>query len=372
MGVGNLAGAFERNGFSAVSWTDQRPEPSVPPQRGVVLSDGLLAFERAVDGWALLRAGLQAASFPDDMAGLESCREALSLGGTAPTPADLLQLLTTVATEDRPPPRELRAAFQRLEAIRSGLHAARLAGRPALNAELLFEISAKLGGRGLAGRDLPRAQQAGEAIDRLLAETLQLPLLVRAAMLTARIEIAAPFGAASPMLARLALPLLAAAEGRPPLFLSDSLLPRQNHYDQALAALAPPRAPNGATHGAPNGATLGEPHGTWEGWIAFHASLVADAAEAALRRLREAERLRGALARELETLRSHSNAHRLADLAVTMPVMTVGMAQQSLGVSFQTANAAIAALVKLGVLRPQSSVRRNRMFMLAGLAATAA
>ncbi len=364
MGVGNLAGAFERNGFSAVSWTDQRPAPSVPPRRGVVLSDGLLAFERAVDGWALLRAGLQAASFPDDMAGLESCREALSLGGATPTPADLLRLLTTVATEDRPPPRELRAAFQRLEAIRSGLQAARLTGKPAVNAELLFEISAKLGGRGLAGRDLQRAQQAGETIDRLLAETLTLPLLVRAAMLTASIEIAAPFGVASPMLARLALPLLAAAEGRPPLFLSDSLLPRQDQYDQALAALAPPRTTHGATHGAT--------HGTWEGWIAFHASLVADAAEAALRRLREAERLRSALARELETLRSHSNAHRLADLAVTMPVMTVGMAQQSLGVSFQTANAAIAALVKLGVLRPQSSVRRNRMFVLAGLAAAAA
>jgi hypothetical protein len=367
MGVGNLAGAFERNGFSAVSWTDQRPEPSVPPQRGVVLSDGLVAFERAVDGWALLRAGLQAASFPDDMAGLESCREALSLGGTAPTPADLLRLLTTVATEDRPPPRELRAAFQRLEAIRSGLQAARLTGKPAVNAALLFEISAKLGGRGLAGRDLPRAQQAGETIDRLLAETLQLPLLVRAAMLTARIEIAAPFGVASPMLARLALPLLAAAEGRPPLFLSDSLLPRQDQYDQALTALAPSREPPKEPHGPPNGA----PHGTWEGWIAFYASLVADAADAALRRLREAERLRGALAQELETLRSHSNAHRLADLAVTMPVMTVGMAQQSLGVSFQTANAAIAALVKLGVLQPQSSVRRNRMFMLAGLAAPA-
>lgn len=364
MGVGNVAGAFERNGFAAVSWSDQRTEPSLPPQRGVALSHGLLAFERAVDGWAMLRAGLQAASFPDDMAGLESCREALSLGGTAPTQADLLRLLTTAATEDRPPPRELRPAFQRLEAIRSGLQAARLGGKSALSAELLFEISAKLGGRGLIGRDLPRAQQAGDAIDRQLAETQRLPFLVRAAMLTARIEIAAPFGVASAMLARLALPLLAAAEGRPPLFLADSLLPHHAKYDQALAALAPPAAAHGAAHGtAP---------GTWEGWIAFYAALVADAADAALLRLREAERLRGALAQELETLRSHSNAHRLADLAVTMPVMTVGMAQQSLGVSFQTANAAIAALVKLGVLRPQSSVRRNRMFMLAGLAAPAA
>ncbi len=347
MGIENKSGSLARDDFGNASWMPTIPDLLPPLPQGVTLSDGLVAFEHAVDSWALLRAGLRAARFEDGLIGLESYREALSLGGAAVAPAELLRLMIVAATEDRPPPRELRASFQRLDAIRSGLAAVQGGAEPGLTAELLFELSVSLGGRGLIGRDLQRAQQAADDIERLLAETVRVPLLVRAAILAARIGIAAPFGVASPMLSRLMLPLLAAARGRTPLFLSDSLQQAPRGYSDALAVLAA--------------------GGSWESWIAYYAAQVAGAAEAAAARLGEAERVRDALGKRLETLRSHSNAHRLAERAITAPVLTVGLAQQMLGVSFQTANAAIAALVKLDVLRPHSSVRRNRIFLLAGL-----
>ena len=51
------------------------------------------------------------------------------------------------------------------------------------------------------------------------------------------------------------------------------------------------------------------------------------------------------------------------ELAFGFPVLTVGAAQEMLQVSFQTANAAVATLVRLAILAPHSNIRRNRVFI---------
>jgi Fic family protein len=88
-----------------------------------------------------------------------------------------------------------------------------------------------------------------------------------------------------------------------------------------------------------------------------------DAADAASARLERTERLRLHREAEMVSLRSDSTARRLTGLAFGFPVLTVGAAQEMLDVSFQTANAAVATLVRLGILAPHSNIRRNRVFI---------
>ena len=356
--------------------------------RTLALSAALLPLERALDACSALRSRLGNVPFQNNMIRIESKLDALALDGTADRSAGhgadraawrsgaLLRLMLAQAAGERPAPRELRLAAHALDAFRHGLAAVRAGGRAALTMSLLGEM-ARLG-RGthpafgpVAVPPAPAGAQPGlhpgvqpgarialayplaapddalaqamQDLERFLTDPPPLPLPVRMAMAAARIELLAPFEEASPQLARLLMPLMAAADGRPPLFVAQVLAARRDAHQAALAEL--------------------EAEQDWELWIGRHLGWLADAADAAAIRLERAERLRLDREAGMDSLRSDSTARRLAELAFGVPVLTVCDAQEMLEVSFQTANAAVATLVRLGILAPHSNIRRNRIFI---------
>ncbi len=339
--------------------------------RAMALSEALLPLERAVDACAALRSRLGSVPFQNNMIHVESKLDALALDGVAERPGErggdrsgaLLRLMIAQAAGERPAPRELRLATQALDAFRHGLSAVRAGGRAALGGNLLAEMVRLLRGApaaagpgtaggahgariGLVHPAVPPEEgldQAMADLERFLTDPPPLPLAVRMAMAAARIELLAPFEEASAQLSQLLMPLMAVADGRPPLFVSQVLSSRRDAYRTALARLE-------AGH-------------NWEGWIGQYLGWLVEAAEAATVRLERAERLRLDREAGMESLRSDSTARRLAELAFGMPVLTVGDAQEMLEVSFQTANAAVATLVRLGILAPHSNIRRNRIFI---------
>jgi hypothetical protein len=66
--------------------------------------------------------------------------------------------------------------------------------------------------------------------------------------------------------------------------------------------------------------------------------------------------------RKARGTRKHAVVWRLADLLLGQPVVTVNALVERLNVTFQSANAAVAVLVEMGILRPQGRQRRHRAF----------
>ena len=329
--------------------------PTALPRR-LELSAALMPLEQAIDASSALQARLGSVPFHDNMIRVESKLDALALDGAGPAHGALLRLMIIDAAGERSAPRDLRAAVNALDAFRHGLAVVQARGRAGLDAALLGEMHWLLRNGAPAGFGSPRGEPLrsrlpveGEAdaamrdLEQFLIEPPSLPLVIRLALVTARLELLAPFGEASAPLARLLMPLMAVADGRPPLFLAQTLAARSQACDAALAEL--------------------QRDGRWEGWICFFLSCLTGAANAASARLQRAERLRLDREADIVALRSDSTARRLTELAFGFPVLTVGAAQEMLDVSFQTANAAVATLVRLGILAPHSNIRRNRVFI---------
>ncbi len=350
----------------------------VPPEllavrmpRTLALSAALMPLERALDACSALRSRLGNVPFQNNMIRVESKLDALALDGAdrsseraADRSGALLRLMIAQAAGERPAPRELRLAAHALDAFRHGLAVVRAGGRGGLTLNLLAEMARLVRGTQPAGPvAVPPRVQSGARIalayplaspddalagamhdlERFLVDPPQLPLPVRMAMVAVRIELLVPPDEAGPQLARLMMPLMAAADGRPPLFVAQVLAARRDAHRDALAEFE-------AGH-------------DWEAWIARYLGWLADAADAAAIRLERAERLRLDRETGMDSLRSDSTARRLAELAFGVPVLTVCDAQEMLEVSFQTANAAVATLVRLGILTPHSNIRRNRVFI---------
>lgn len=319
----------------------------------LALSDALLPLEGMVDAFCRLQTRVRAASFGDRLIRAESRFDALALGTPASSADDLLRLLVLEASEEQPGPRAMRQAANAVEALEHGLLLVHENGASALTLGLLQDMHDRL----CAGLDEPAAlDETGQStlvadpmlrdLERFLAGSPALPLPVRVAIVVALVECAQPFGSANRQLAWLLPPMMMAAEGRLPLFLGQTLAAVLADYETALD-------------------TLRVRH-DWEAWICFFLNRMTHAAEVAIDRLERLVSLQQARELELLPLRSDSTARRLAELVLGVPVLTVGTAQAMLGVSFQTANAAVATLQKLGIVTPYSSNRRNRVFIVEG------
>jgi len=319
----------------------------------VALSDALLPLECMVDTLCRLQIRVRAASFGDRLIRAESRFDALALGTPDSGPDDLLRLLVLEASEERPAPRAMRQAANAVEALEHGLVRVHGKGASALTIGLLHDMHHLL----CAGLDDPAvSDETGQPtmaadpmlqdLESFLIDSPTLPLPVRVAIVVALVECVLPFGAGNRQLAWLLPPMMMAAEGRLPLFLGQTLAAALADYEIALAELR-------ASH-------------DWEAWICFFLNRMTNAAEVAIDRLERLATLQQAREVELLPLRSDSTARRLAELVLGVPVLTVGLAQAMLGVSFQTANAAVATLQKLGILTPHSSNRRNRVFIVGG------
>jgi Fic family protein len=169
---------------------------------------------------------------------------------------------------------------------------------------------------------------------------------VRIALVHAQFETIHPFLDGNGRLGRLLIGALLEAWGllpEPLLYLSGYLKQHQAEYDRWLTAV--------------------RTDGDWEGWIPFFLEGLEVAAQDAERSVIAVATL---VAADRRRLLAHAKAgpasYRLFEQLPLMPRFTVAQAQEKLGTSFPTANAAVGFLEELGIVKELTGQRANRVY----------
>jgi Fic family protein len=172
----------------------------------------------------------------------------------------------------------------------------------------------------------------------------QISIVLRMAIAHAQFETIHPFIDGNGRVGRLLLPLMLAAEGYPPIYLAGFLKSNKKVYYDALVNVQ-----------------LQE---KWSDWVTFFATGVEEAAHESIITARELLAIldRWQIAVDELGLRSDSAINRLPELLIANPVVTVNQVKDVLGITFPTANAALAKLKVMGIL-VQTDRQRNRTFI---------
>ena len=175
-------------------------------------------------------------------------------------------------------------------------------------------------------------------------EQMEVSIVLRMAIAHAQFETIHPFIDGNGRVGRLLLPLMLAAEGYPSIYLAGFLKSNQKAYYDALANVQ-----------------LQE---KWSDWVTFFATGFEQAAHESMITARELLALleRWKMAVNALGLRSDSVIKRFPELLIANPVVTVKQVKDLLGITFPTANAALAKLKEMGIL-VQTERQRNRVFM---------
>lgn len=169
----------------------------------------------------------------------------------------------------------------------------------------------------------------------------ELSIIAQVAIAHAQFETIHPFVDGNGRVGRLLMPLMLAAEGYPPLYLSGYLLSRRRQYYDALAEV--------------------QLQGHWAEWVIFLCQAIRHACEAAIAIARDLNAIHDTWLGELSDLRADAAARRLPTLLLGYPVVTVKQVAGLLNISFPAANKAIEQLVARGMLA-EPPQRRNRVF----------
>lgn len=106
--------------------------------------------------------------------------------------------------------------------------------------------------------------------------------------------------------------------------------------------------------------------GDFEGWIKFYLKAIKDSAEDACKKAREIEKLEKQLSKKITTSKNFSLPENQANQALVtlfqFPVISVTELQNSLDVSYNTANSIIQKLVELEILKLETKQKRNKLF----------
>ena len=191
----------------------------------------------------------------------------------------------------------------------------------------------------------PPSEQVRPCLDQW-AEFLRdraLPVLVQVGLLHYQFEAIHPFRDGNGRVGRLLVALLLAERGvlkQPLLSLSAYIdATRAEYYDRLLGVSR---------------------HGEWEEWLEYFLVGVARESEDAISR---AERITGLLAEwRKQAADAGRAALQLVDLIADNPYVTIGGVAAGLGVAFTTAQRAVDALTRSGVLAPVSDAKRGRVY----------
>jgi Fic family protein len=173
-----------------------------------------------------------------------------------------------------------------------------------------------------------------------------LPPLIRAALAHVQFETIHPFLDGNGRLGRLLIALIL-AEARvmaePVLFLSLFFKRHRADYYRLLQEV--------------------REQGSWESWIEFFLTGVAQTAEQAAETARQLTKLiehdRAAIG---ELGRASASAGRIHELLQRRPLLTITAAVQALNLSSPTVGATLDRLAKLGIVSETTGGRRNRIF----------
>lgn len=195
--------------------------------------------------------------------------------------------------------------------------------------------------------EVPRLMADLEQLIRYEPDTeshYKVDVLARAPIVHAQFEAIHPFVDGNGRVGRLLFPLMFLGNGDLPIHLATFLKRRQREYYDALLDV--------------------QMRLRWAAWIELFLECTVASCRHTVHLLRElaniADRWRELL-KERRT-RKHAVAWRVTDLLLGQPVVTVNALVERLQVTFPSANAAVAMLVDLDVLRPQGEKRRHRAF----------
>lgn len=193
--------------------------------------------------------------------------------------------------------------------------------------------------------EVPRLMTDLDRLIRYQPEShYDISVLSRAAIVHAQFEAIHPFVDGNGRVGRLLFPLMSLADGGHPIHLATFLKCRQREYYDALLDV--------------------QMKLLWSPWVDLFLECTIASCRHTVHLLRE---LRSVAERWQERLkargtRKHATVWRVAHLLLGQPVVTVTSLVERLEVAFPSANAAVAILVDLDILRPQGQQRRNRAF----------
>lgn len=288
--------------------------------------------------------------------------------GTASTVSDLLEYEATGDPEGLPP--DVTVTKNYVSALDGGLRAIVDGGAP-LDVYFLCDLHRVLvegtdfpyppgevrkvqnwiGGRNIYEALFvpPRPHRVGPLMDDL-ADYLQaepagllLNTVQRIAVAHVQFESIHPFRDGNGRVGRLLLPLMLAKDGYPPLYVAGYLKSRQDEYYSRL-----------------RGVQLRD---QWGEWVNFFCEAVVESVALAKKTAQALISIRDGWKEALVGYRRDAVIHRLPDLLLSTPTLTVNRIREQLQVSFPTANDAVQELVDLGIVVPAGEARRNRTFV---------
>jgi Fic family protein len=166
-------------------------------------------------------------------------------------------------------------------------------------------------------------------------------IVAQLAVAHAQFETIHPFFDGNGRVGRLIMPLMLAANGYPPLYLSGYLLRYRRAYYDALANV--------------------QLRGHWDAWVTFLCEAIIRSAETSIAVAKDLNGIHDEWVGVLSDLKANSAVHQFPQLLLGRPVVSVNHAAEVLGISFVTANNAVKILVERGILA-EPKARRNRVF----------
>ncbi len=166
-------------------------------------------------------------------------------------------------------------------------------------------------------------------------------LVVRMAIAHSHFEAVHPFRDGNGRVGRLLLPLMMAAEGHTPLYLSPYIETRKNAYYASLKAA--------------------QQKLNWEEAVGFLADAIVGSADELLV-TRSALTELGQIWRKRRKFREGSAALKSLDQLAHYPVLTIKRLADLLAVSFPAASQAVEQLIEAGILVERTGYERNRVF----------
>jgi Fic family protein len=192
-----------------------------------------------------------------------------------------------------------------------------------------------------------RLDECLDALERFLhSEDAALPPLIRAGLAHVQFETIHPFLDGNGRLGRLLITLILCEAGvlrEPILYLSLFLQSRRDDYYRLLQEA--------------------RQAGTWETWMEFFLTGVAETAEQASATARDLIAMFDAHRQQIASLgRAAPSALRVHELMQASPIVTIQTVSEKLAVSFPTASTALENLAKIGVVRETTGRQRGRIY----------
>jgi Fic family protein len=303
-------------------------------------------------------------------------REAVMSSQIEGTQSDLHQLLTYEATQSTGGlPADVRITERYVAALQHGLERVRVGGRAVLDLALIHELHALLMqdkvtrfpvgayretqvwiGPTLRIEDAtfvpaPPARVKGCMEEMAVSilkytpredEQTELTIPAQLAIAHAQFETIHPYHDGNGRTGRLLMPLILAAEGYPPLYLSGALLRAKAEYYAALASV--------------------QLKGEWGPWLDLLGRTVVESCDESISIAEDLLALAERWERELHRYRAHSATRRLPRFLIGHPVLSVQQAAAGLSISVPAANAALNNLLAAGIVSLVNERQWGRVF----------